>query len=55
MGFFAEVSILIQLPEAGARVYTLAEINILLPSKMFPVSLLSVFEKQSFGVYMEMG
>lgn len=51
MGFFAEVSILIQLPEAGRKkVYTLAEINSLLPSKMFPVSLLSFF-KQPFGIH----
>lgn len=49
--------ILIQLPEAEKKKksYTLAKINSLLPSKMFPVSLLSVLEKQSFGVYMESG
>lgn len=52
MGFFAGVLILIQLPEAGGeKVYTLAEINSLLPAKMFPASLLSVSEKQSFGIY----
>lgn len=51
-GFFAGVLILIQLPEAGGeKGYTLAEINSLLPSKMFPASLLPVSEKQSFGIY----
>lgn len=48
--------ILIQLPEAGKKkIYVWAKINSLLPSKVIPVSFLSVLEKQSFSVCMGRG
>lgn len=47
--------ILIQLPEAEKKIYDWAKINSLLPSKVIPVSFLSVLEKQSFSVCMGRG
>lgn len=56
MDFFAEVSDSDTVARGRKKkVYDWAKINSLLPSKVIPVSFLSVLEKQSFSVCMGRG